>query len=276
MITGRTRIAGVMGAPVTHSLSPLLMNSWIAAAGLDAAYLPFPALKDFSGSGFRALSQSGLAGLNITLPFKTLAAEIADTRSSSVEATGAANLLIFSDGTIEARNTDIEGIHYALSQAGHGFKRRSVLVLGAGGVARAACASARQDNASELVVSNRTQANADRLARDFDARSVDWSERQMGAETADIIINATSLGMDGRSSPDIDFTRCQNETVVFDTVYTPARRPFTDSARSAGLVVIDGLSMLIGQARPSFEALFGSNVPDSIDAETLLRKALGS
>lgn len=274
MISGRTRIAGVIGAPVSHSLSPLLMNSWIAAAGLDAAYLPFPACADFSGPGLRAISQSGLAGLNVTLPFKTLAAEIADIRTADVAATGAANLLIFSNGKIEARNTDIDGILHALSRAGQSFKGKSVLVLGAGGVARAACAAARQGAASKLVIANRTRARADDLAAVFDALSVNWAERQDAAEAADIVINATSLGMDGRSSPEFDFTRCLAGMVVFDTVYTPIRRPFMETARAAGLIVIDGLSMLIGQARPSFEALYDAPVPESLDADRLLREAL--
>lgn len=275
MIGGRTRIAGVIGTPVAHSLSPLLMNSWIATAGLDAAYLPFPAGNDITAATFREMSKTGLSGLNVTLPFKTLAADVADSCSVGVKMTGAANLLVFGDGKIDARNTDIDGIFHALTEAGQSFTGKSVLVLGAGGVARAACAAACLGEASELVIANRTKAHADKLAAEFKASSVSWGERQNVAETANVIINATSLGMNGHSGPGIDFTGCLTGAVVFDTVYTPIRRPFTETARAAGLVVIDGLSMLIGQARPSFEALFEAPVPNTIDADRLLGKALG-
>ncbi|PIW27510.1 MAG: shikimate dehydrogenase [Rhodobacterales bacterium CG15_BIG_FIL_POST_REV_8_21_14_020_59_13] len=275
MITGRTRIAGVIGSPVTHSLSPLLMNSWIEAAGIDAAYMPFPALSMLSADDLRALGMSGLAGLNVTLPFKTLAAECADQKSEAVIETGAANLLLFNEGGIEARNTDIDGIESALGGAGQAFSKCSVLVLGAGGVARAVCAAARQGDASHLLVCNRTRQKADELAYIFNAESLDWANVQDALISADIVINATSLGMDGHSGPDIDWTMCKAGAIVFDTLYTPARRPFTQGAKAAGLTTIDGLSMLIGQARPSFEALFGVPVPDTVDAEALLRKALG-
>jgi len=275
MITGRTRIAGVMGAPVTHSLSPLLMNSWIKAAGIEAAYLPFPARDNLSINALRALGQTGLIGLNVTLPFKTLAAKSADIRSSGVQATGAANLILFKNDKVEAHNTDIEGVLYAFSQAGQSLENKSVLVLGAGGVARAVCAAVRQGKASRLIITNRTRARADELALMFEADAFDWYDRQSLVNDVDVIINATNLGLDGQSSPEIDWTNCKKETVVFDTVYTPSRRPFTDSAKTSGITVIDGLSMLIGQARPSFEALFGTPVPDLVDAQALLRKELG-
>ncbi|MEE2526632.1 shikimate dehydrogenase [Hyphobacterium sp. HN65] len=277
MISGRTRIAGVIGSPIAHSLSPLLMNSWIAAQGLDAAYIALPAARNFGADDFRALARSGLAGLNVTLPFKTLALEVADEANATAIAAGAANLLLFRDGRIAADNTDIEGVSAALSEAGCGSSGKSVLVLGAGGVARAVCVAAQAGGARTIIIANRTRERAATLSRMFrTARSTDWSERQAAAREADIIVNATSLGLDGVSDPQIDWQTCKSGTLVFDTVYTPSHRPFMDSARSAGLRTVDGLSMLIAQARPSFTALFGSPVPDAPDAEDLLRKALSS
>lgn len=274
MITGRTRIAGVIGAPVSHSLSPILMNSWIEAAGIDAAYLPFAASPDLSADNLHAMRKAGIAGLNVTLPFKTLAAECADQRAEAVVRTGAANLLLFGERGIEARNTDVDGIFYALARAGQTFKRKTVLVLGAGGVARSVCAAAQTGDAAYILVTNRTRQKADELANTFNGESLDWGNYRSAVRSADIIVNATSLGMDGKSAPDIDWTGCKSGSVAFDTIYTPARRPFMEGAKTAGLATIDGLSMLIGQARPSFEALFGVPVPETIDAGALLGKAL--
>jgi shikimate dehydrogenase len=277
MITGRTRIAGVIGSPVRHSLSPLLMNSWIRAAGLDAAYIALPANPGFSAADLRALARSGLTGLNVTLPFKTLAAEIADEADAGVSFTGAANLLLFREDRISARNTDIAGINYALGQAGSGFRDARVLVLGAGGVARATLAAARDGGARTIVLANRTRQKADALAGNSPGLDVvNWADRQSAAEGADIIINATSLGMDGVTGPDINFANCRKSAIAFDTVYTPRKRPFTETAKAAGLQTIDGLAMLIGQAIPSFEALFNHAVPESVDAGHLLREALSS
>lgn len=277
MITGHTRIAGVIGSPISHSLSPLLMNSWIAAQRLDAAYLAFPAAGNFGVDDFRALARSGLAGLNVTLPFKTLALEAADEASAMAIAAGAANLLLFRDGRIAADNTDVEGVSTALLEAGSRFSGKSVLVLGAGGVARAVCVAAQTGAAKVITLANRTRERAARLSDMFEtAGCVDWSERQAAASKADIIVNATSLGLDGVSDPNIDWKKCASEPVVLDTVYTPAQRPFIAGARKAGLKTIDGLSMLIAQARPSFQALYGLPVPDTLDADALLRRALSS
>ena len=275
MITGRTRIAGVIGAPISQSLSPLLMNSWIEAVGIDAAYLPFGAREDLTVESFRALSHSGLAGLNVTLPFKTLAADCADFQSAGVKLTGAANLLVFAEDGIQAHNTDIDGIMFAFSSTGQSFENKTVLILGAGGVARAVCAAARNGNVNSVVIANRTRQKSEQLSSAFNGQCIDWADRQLAARTADIIVNATSLGMDGQSSPGIDWKACHSNAVAFDTVYTPVKRAFTRDAHAAGLTVIDGISMLIGQARPSFETLFGLAVPESIDTEAFLRKALG-
>ncbi|WP_420430213.1 shikimate dehydrogenase family protein [Hyphobacterium sp.] len=275
MISGVTRTAGVIGAPVTHSLSPLLMNSWIAAAGLDAVYVALPARADFDTDGFRSLGRSGLAGVNVTLPFKSRALEAADQVSEAARLVGAANLLCFGPEGIRADNTDIDGAREALKTAECEFRDRTVLVLGAGGVAQAICAAAMQDRAGRILIANRTADRASALAAKFDtAHSVDWAARTAVLAEADIVVNATSLGLDGRSSPLESWQGAREGAVAFDTVYTPAVRPFLQDARAAGLTSVDGLAMLIGQARPSFRQLFDQAAPEEIDADTLLRKAL--
>jgi shikimate dehydrogenase len=275
MISGRTRIAGVIGSPVTHSLSPLLMNRWIEAAGLDAAYIALPADDNLDAKAFRGLAKSGLAGLNVTLPFKRVALDAADHVSEDAKAVGAANLLLFRNGTLQADNTDMAGARDALRLAGAAFTDRTVLVLGAGGVAQAICAAAQSDRANRILLANRTAQRASELAARFDlAETLAWEDRETALAEADIIVNATSLGLDGVSTPLSYWDNARPDAVVFDTVYTPAKRPFAQSAEAAGLKLIYGLAMLIGQARPSFRALYDCEVPDSVDAEALLREAL--
>lgn len=275
MISGVTRTAGVIGAPVTHSLSPLLMNSWIAAAGLDAVYVALPARAEFDTDGFRALGRSGLVGVNVTLPFKARALQAADQVSDAARLAGAANLLCFGPDGIRADNTDMDGAREALTSAGCKFRDRTVLVLGAGGVAQAICVAALRDRAGRILIANRTADRATALAAKFNnARPIDWAARPAALAEADIIVNATSLGLDGQSTPLDSWQGARDGAVAFDTVYTPAVRPFLERARAAGLTCVDGLAMLIGQARPSFRQLFGQAAPEEIDADTLLRKAL--
>lgn len=275
MISARTRIAGVIGSPISHSLSPLLMNSWIEAADIDAAYIALPANPEFSADDFRSLVRSGLSGVNVTHPFKALAAAAADTLTESARQAGVTNLLRFTAGQIHGENTDIAGINYALDRCGLKFDGMTVLVLGAGGAARAACVAASLGSAHEVIVSNRTLNRAESLKDRFDIVSAcSWSDRNLAAARADLIINATSLGLDGETDPEIDWLVCKSGAVAFDMLYSPALRPFEVGARNAGLKTMDGLSMLIGQARPAFETLFDTPVPRQVDAETLLRKAV--
>jgi shikimate dehydrogenase len=275
MISARTRIAGVIGSPIAHSLSPLLMNSWIEAANIDAAYIAFPADANIAANDFRSIAQCGLVGLNVTLPFKEVAAASADTLTESARLVGAANLLRFESGHIHGDNTDIAGINYALGLAGWKFNGKSVLVLGAGGAARAACTAANLGLARKIIVSNRTRSRAEALKQNHDVVSVcDWDDRNQAAAQADLIINATSLGQDGKSDPGIDWSVCTSEAAAFDMIYSPLYRPFEAGARNADLRYIDGLSMLIGQAIPAFDFLFGVAVPTRVDADALLRKAL--
>ncbi|WP_421784559.1 shikimate dehydrogenase family protein [Hyphobacterium sp.] len=275
MISAQTRIAGVIGHPIGHSLSPVLMNHWIEATGLDAAYIALPAQADLDAAAIRDLAKTGFAGLNVTLPFKPLALKAADSASNVARSVGAANLLLFREGSIIADNTDVAGARDALAAAGSGFEGRTVLVLGAGGAAQAICAAAQADGAVRILLANRTPERATKLAARYEgAEFIAWDRRSEALEIADIVVNATQLGLDGRSCPLESWDGARADTVAFDTVYSPASRPFLDDARKAGLTCIDGLAMLIGQARPSFRQLFDCEVPERVDAETLLRKAL--
>jgi shikimate dehydrogenase len=257
---------GVAGQPIAHSLSPLIHNAWITAAGLDADYCAFgPA----DAAGFAALVADGragnLRGLNVTAPFKEQALALADEASATARTCGSANLLIFEDGRVGADSTDGVGLMAALAEQAPqlSVRGRVVVVLGAGGAARAAVAALTGAGAAVGVL-NRTRARAEALAQDLCATVVEAD----ALDAAFLVVNALSV------PPDIALSRLRDEAVLMDMTYRPLLTPFLIQGRARGLTTVDGLAMLIGQARPSFQALFGQGPPD-IDVRTLALAALG-
>ncbi len=258
--------AGVAGQPIAHSLSPLIHGLWIKAAGLDATYDAFgPA----DAAGFDALIAEGragqLRGLNVTAPFKEQALAAADVVSPMARACGSANLLIFSDGRLSADSTDGEGLMAALREQAPALALPSapVVVLGAGGAARAAVAALKTAGA-QVSVLNRTRARAETLADDLGVSVADPDE----VRDAALIVNALSV------PPQIDIDGLRADAVLMDMTYKPLITPFLAAGRARGLTAVDGLAMLIGQARPSFQALFGVPVP-TVDVRAVVLRHLG-
>ena len=277
-ITGASVVAGVVGRPVRHSLSPLIHNAWLIAAAIDGAYVAFgPAEARFEAliEGFRG---GVVRGLNVTLPFKAQALALADTASEAARAAGAANLLIFrEDGAVLADNTDGVGLLAALdNQAGFKPGGGPIVVLGAGGAARGAIAALLAAGAPQVRLVNRTRATAQALADYFGPTVAVFGLDQLPAAQsgAAALINATSLGLAGGAPLEIDLTPLSVGAVVMDMVYKPLETPLLAQARARGHRTADGLSMLIGQAAPSFEALFGRLPPAHVDVRALALKAL--
>lgn len=269
--------AGVVGSPATHSLSPLIHGAWLAAAGIDGVY----ELYDLAPDGFQVFVHEaalrGLAGVNVTLPFKEQALAAALRATDAARAAGAANLLSFNEGLLSADNTDGQGLLHALkTQAGFTPRGKTVTVLGAGGAARGAVAALAEAGASEIRVVNRTRSRADDIARGVGERVLvfDWADMAAGLSGADLLINATSLGLNGTADLDIVLDGLPATAPVMDMVYRPLETGLLRQARAAGRPVVDGLEMLIGQAMPSFEILFGQP-PPPIDVRTLALGALG-
>lgn len=276
-ITGAALVAGIVGRPVTHSLSPVLHNAWIAAAGLNAAYVPLAP----TAGGFAALAEGlrggVIRGVNVTIPFKEDALACADEASEGARLAGAANLLLFrDDGSIFADNTDGLGLLAALAVQAPGFdpKAGPAVILGAGGAARGAAAALVLSGAPDIRVVNRTADRAFALAADVGgpARPVDLTGALAGAN---VIINATSLGLNGGPGPEADLGEAPATAVVMDMVYKPLRTEFITRAQARGLRTVDGLEMLIRQAVPSFEAFFGVAPPAGVDVRALALKTLG-
>jgi len=277
-ISGATAVAGIVGAPVRHSLSPLIHNGWLEAAGLDGVYVAFAPPED----GFEALADGfrggAIRGLNVTVPFKARALALADAASARAAAAGAANLLIFqADGTIRADNTDGIGLLAAFAQQSPGFDPAAgpVVILGSGGAARGAAAAFAAAGAPEIRIVNRTLSKAQDLAASVEgAISAHGLSAAAGAfEGAVAVINATSAALSG-DDLDLPLERTAGGAVVMDMVYTPLTTPFLARAKALGRPVVDGLAMLIGQAVPSFEAFYGQAPPAGVDIRGLALKVL--
>lgn len=268
--------AGVVGRPIAHSLSPLIHGAWLKAAGLEGEYRAFSPEDGQSFDAFAyGLRREGLAGVNVTLPFKEAALALADRASDRAAAAGAANLLLFRSGGIEADNTDGVGLMSALDAAGYVPAAGPAVVLGAGGAARGAFTALVAAGAPEVRVVNRTASRAEVIAElHAGARAFAWTGMADALAGAAGVVNATSLGMTGQPELDIDLDPLPETAVVMDMVYKPLETPLLAQARRRGLRTADGLAMLIGQARPSFEALFGHAVPEGVDMRAVCEAAL--
>ncbi len=260
-----------MGSPIGHSLSPLIHRAWLAAAGMDGCYEAFEPHGPFED--FVRGRRRDLAGLNVTIPFKLDALALADEASDRASRAGAANLLVFGrGGSIWADNTDGEGLFAAFAEQAPGFDAASgpVTILGAGGAARGAAAAFVDAGCPEVRIVNRSSDKAGTLCDLLGDRAVVSDD----LEDVVAVINATSLGLDGGAGPALDLATLPASAVVMDMVYRPLETAFLARARIAGHATVDGLAMLIGQARPSFAALFGRAPPVDVDIRALCLAAL--
>ena len=275
-ITAQTRIAGVVGNPARHSLSPVIHNAWIEAAGLDGVYLAFEPAAERFDAFIEGLRGGQVIGLNVTTPFKARAFALADIPDAEAKLVQAANLLRFpEDGRIEAGSTDGRGQIAALTAAGFDLAEGPVVVLGAGGAARSIVHALRGHGVKQIRVVNRTLGSALRLV-DVDPERIAayrWTELPAAMADAAAVINATSLGMEGQASLSLDLNAAPAGALIADIVYHPLTTPLLEAARARGHRTVDGLAMLIGQAAPSFEALFG-RPPPAVDVRALCEAAL--
>jgi shikimate dehydrogenase len=264
MITGRARIAGVMGWPVAHSRSPRLHAYWLEEHEIDGAYVPFPVKPSDLERALKALPILGIVGCNLTIPHKEAALSVLDEVDDSVRLVGAVNTVIVgADGKLRGMNTDIAGFCGAVREAMPGFTGRRAVVLGAGGAARAVLGGLAELGVKEVRLTNRTHARAETLAKTLDKLPltvgvVPWAARSAALDGADILINATSLGMEGEPPLELALDRLPKGALVFDAVYVPLDTALLKAARARRNPVADGLSMLLHQARPAFAAWFGT------------------
>lgn len=264
-------LAGVIGAPIAHSKSPLLHGHWLKTYSLRGFYIPMEVSADNLAQVLHALPKAGFVGVNITIPHKLAVLEIADLVTDRATLIGAANTLIFrKDGKIHADNTDGYGFIENLRQNAPDWNPAAgpAAVLGAGGAARAVIASLLDVGVPQIMISNRTRITAEALQHDFGKRLrvVDWVQAGNMLEDAATVVNTTSLGMVGKPELRVPLDGLQKGALVTDLVYAPLQTRLLRVAQEMGCVTVDGLGMLLHQAVPGFERWFGQR--PVVDAAT--------
>jgi shikimate dehydrogenase len=264
-ISGTTRLAGVIGDPVRHSLSPVLHNAAYRELGLDWVFLAFEVAGGETRGAIDAMRALGLVGLSVTMPHKSAAAECCDELSDDAAALRGVNTLsVGADGRIVGDSTDGEGFLRSLRDAGHDPARTSALVIGAGGAARAVVRALGRAGASVVVCARNPDAAATAAVLAPNGTSRPWSERSDAAGAATLVVNATPLGMAGSPRANelpLPVTALRPDQVFADLVYHPRETPLLLAARDAGVAVVDGLGMLVHQAALQIERWSGFPAP---------------
>lgn len=260
MISGKARLAGILGWPVSHSKSPRLHNHWLALHGIDGAYVPLPVAPENLADAVRMLARFSFAGANVTVPHKEAVLELLDKVDPLAARIGAVNTLVIdAEGKITGSNTDALGFLFNLKEIRPAPAAGPAVILGAGGAARAACAALIEDGVPEIRLVNRSLDRARHLAADLGGPivPVEWSGRETALDGAVLLVNSTSLGMTGQPPLEISLDRLPEDALVNDMVYAPLETELLAVARKRGNPAADGIGMLLHQARPGFKAWFG-------------------
>ena len=272
MITGKTTVAGIIGWPVSHSLSPVLHNAAFLALGLDWVYVPFPVPPERLEEGIAGLRALGIAGFSVTIPHKVAILPFLDRVSEEAGLIGAVNTVAVHDGCLTGYNTDGIGLLAALSgKLGFSAKGSSVLVLGAGGAARSAVASLGLAGAARVEVANRSRETAEKLVRlmrgslpgsAFAAHSLERLADPGFLAGFDLVVNTTSVGMAGDCIPGLDLSALKPGASVYDMVYAPPLTPLLAQAGALGIPCANGLGMLVAQGEAAFAIWTGASAPE--------------
>ncbi len=261
--------AGVIGWPISHSLSPRLHGYWLKEHDINGVYEPLAIPPDSLRLFLLKLASQEFAGVNITVPHKEAAVAHMDTLDDNARRIGAVNTVVVQEGTLYGDNTDGFGFMENLKDGAPDWAANQgpVTVLGAGGAARAIVAALLEAGVGELRLVNRTRERADQLAKEIGGAItvIDWDKRTSALEEIGLLVNTTTLGMKDKDPLDLDLENLPASAVVTDIVYTPLITPLLTAARQLGNPVVDGLGMLLHQARPGFFFWFGVK-PEVTDA----------
>ena len=255
-------LAGVMGHPVAHSRSPVIHNHWIAQYKLRGSYVLLPVEAGKLGDALKGLKALGFAGCNVTIPHKVEAMKAMDWLHPVAKQMGAINTIVVQpDGALHGFNNDGFGYIQSIKDAKPDWQANAgpITVLGAGGAARAIVLSLINEGATQIRLINRTKSKAEALAHEFGSavKVVDWSERNEALANIAMLVNTTNQGMHGQPELEIDLTDLPKSALVSDAIYIPLETPLLAQARTRGNTTVNGLGMLLNQARPAFNAWFG-------------------
>jgi len=287
-VTGKTKLLGVIGNPISHSISPELHNTLSSYLGIDAVYVPLKVDKERLGDAVQGLKALNFKGFNITIPYKNDVIKYVDEISTEASFIGAVNTVKIIENKLYGYNTDVEGfVNSFKEEAGTGFTNKKVAIIGAGGAARAIAIGVAYDRAKKITLINRTLSKAIQIAdiiinniSPYEERTDDVESIQLNdskcidvLNQSDIIINTTSLGM----YPDIDcmpvpeYVEFKSNQIVYDVIYNPVKTKLLQQAESKGCKIINGLGMLIYQGIKAYEIWMDMTVPGEI-AREIFRK----
>jgi shikimate dehydrogenase len=271
-ITGKTKLCGIIGDPIEHTMSPAMHNAAFGALGLDYAYLPFRVQREELTDAIAGLRALDIVGLNVTIPHKVSVIPLLDELDPLAERVKAVNTIVNSDGKLAGYNTDAPGFLQALLAGGIAPEGKNIVVLGAGGAAKGISFILSGAGAS-LVILNRTLSRAEELAsqivqlhhRKPEAMALNEDNLKQALAGADVLVNTTSAGM----VPDVDRTPVpasllKPDMTVYDIVYNPLETRLLREAKAAGARTIDGLNMLVWQGALAFEKWTGQKAPFEI------------
>ena len=255
-------LTGVMGWPVAHTRSPAIHNHWIAHHGLKGAYVQLPVQPQNLEAAIRGLPALGFAGCNITVPHKVNAMQLMDTLHPAARRVAAINTVVVqADGSLLGMNNDGYGYIQSLRDAQPDWRGDAgpALVMGAGGAARAIVVALLDEGVPEVRLCNRTQEKAQALKDAFGDRVtvVPWADRNSAMAGVRLLVNTTTQGMHGQPALDVALDDLPAEALVSDAIYIPLETPLLAAARQRGHQTVNGLGMLLNQARPAFQAWFG-------------------
>ncbi len=264
--------ACVIGWPVKHSRSPLIHGYWLQTHEIDGVYEKAAVAPAEFAAFICKIGVDGFRGANVTVPHKEAAFALCDLHTDAAQAMGAVNTLWREGGKLCGDNTDARGFLASLDEETPTWREetKSALILGSGGAARAIAYALVSSGVAQVTLINRTLERARALAAAYAPRVGvrPWSDLLEASSDVDLLVNATSLGMSGQPSADIDLSRLKSTAIVADIVYVPLRTALIERARASGLRAVGGLGMLLHQAAPGFERWFGAR--PSVTAE--LRK----
>ncbi|MBF0624735.1 MAG: shikimate dehydrogenase [Magnetococcales bacterium] len=269
-IDGHTRLLGIIGDPVSHSLSPAMHNLAFLALGLNLRYLAFHVKPERLEEAVRGFAAQGMVGFNATIPHKEALVGLMDRLDDQVALLGAVNTVaIDSQGGLRGYNTDVHGFHAALEQAFPGrLQGARAVVLGAGGAARAVVAGLVAGGVTSITVANRTAERGQKLLEELapalgqvTCRGVPLTAERIPLEECELLVNTTSMGLHGEPISGVDVSRLPKEAVVNDIVYSPPVTPLMQAALTRGLGVLNGLDMLIHQGAQAFRIWTGREMP---------------
>ena len=253
--------ACVIGHPIAHSKSPLIHNHWLRQYGIEGSYKAIDIVPENLAEDIQSLIDGGYDGFNVTVPHKQAVMALCDMLDETAQKIGAVNTVVIKEGKLHGKNTDAFGFiaNIKTAQPDFIFKNKTAFVLGAGGAARAVIYGLLEEGIEKIILSNRTMEKAREL-QSMAPDAVDvvsWEERKQALKAADLLVNTTSLGMQGKPHLEMDLSALPKTAPVNDIVYAPLMTDLLQQAKDRGNPIVTGIGMLLHQARPAFEAWTG-------------------